>query len=355
MPILLHAADLHLDSPFSGLSPEKAVQRRKEQRQLLSRLTELVHRNHVELVLLSGDILDGSAVYADTAEALCRALAQMAVPVFLAPGNHDLAPVYDGIPLPENVTLFREETITSVPLPHLHCTVHGRGLASTAPVPFASLGFSAPQDGQTHLLCLHGDVNGSILRHGPISEEALAASGVTYAALGHIHAYSGLRRSGSVTWAYPGCPEGRGFDETGEKGVLLGSVEPGKVDLAFVPVAMRRYYDLTVPLTGGVSPEEAVLAALPEHCEDDVVRLTLIGESETPDLSALTALCEGRCFSVLLRDRTSLPRDLLARAGEDSLAGYFLRTLQAYEGQPEYEQALRFGLAALENREEPCP
>ena len=127
------------------------------------------------------------------------------------------------------------------------------------------------------------------------------------------------------------------------------------MDLTFVPIALRCYHDLTVPLTGTTSPEETVLAALPEHCEDDVVRLTLTGESEAPDLSTLTALCEERCFSALLRDRTSLPRDLLARAGEDSLAGYFLRTLQSYDGQPEYEQALRFGLAALENREEPCP
>ena len=38
---LLHAADLHLDSAFSALPPEKAAQRRAEQRLVLERLTAL--------------------------------------------------------------------------------------------------------------------------------------------------------------------------------------------------------------------------------------------------------------------------------------------------------------------------
>ena len=32
---ILHAADLHLDAPFTGLSPDQARQRRSEQRDLL--------------------------------------------------------------------------------------------------------------------------------------------------------------------------------------------------------------------------------------------------------------------------------------------------------------------------------
>ena len=355
MPILLHAADLHLDSPFSGLPPEKAAQRRQEQRALLSRLVELVHQYGVELVLLSGDLLDGAHLYTDTIDALCRAFSQMAVPVFIAPGNHDLAPVYGTLPLPDNVTVFRTETITSVSLPDLNCTVHGRGLCTAAPVPFSGLAFQAPADGQTHLLCLHGDVGGTSLRHGPISTDDLAASHVTYAALGHIHQASGLQRSGGTVWAYPGCPEGRGFDETGDKGVLIGSVEPGRVALNFVPTALRRYHVISVDLSGRISHEDAVLHALPEHSEQDICRLVLTGESDPPDLAALTVLCAPLCYSVALQDHTTVRRDLFDRVDEDSLTGFFLRAMQGYQDQPAYEQALRFGLAALENREEPCP
>ena len=45
----------------------------------------------------------------------------------------------------------------------------------------------------------------------------------------------------------------------------------------------------------------------------------------------------------------------MARSGEDSLTGLFLRTLRsgALEGDG-LELAARFGLAALENGEDPC-
>ena len=50
---LLHAADLHLDSAFSALPPEKAAQRRAEQRLVLERLTAL--SEGCAAVLLAGD------------------------------------------------------------------------------------------------------------------------------------------------------------------------------------------------------------------------------------------------------------------------------------------------------------
>ena len=83
-------------------------------------------------------------------------------------------------------------------------------------------------------------------RYDPVSEEELAASGLDYAAFGHVHAFSGLRRAGDCFYAWPGCPEGRGFDETGEKGVIIADVERGGVKLRFAPVCTRRYERLEV-------------------------------------------------------------------------------------------------------------
>ena len=64
---LIHAADLHLDSPFAGLSPERAAQRRQEQRQLVRNLADLAAQEQVDLVLLSGDLFDSGRIYRDTA------------------------------------------------------------------------------------------------------------------------------------------------------------------------------------------------------------------------------------------------------------------------------------------------
>ena len=85
----IHAADLHLDAPFAALSPEQARGRRAEQRQLLSRLAALCEEEKADLLLLSGDLLDGERVYYDTTQALAKALGSVKARVFLAPGNHD--------------------------------------------------------------------------------------------------------------------------------------------------------------------------------------------------------------------------------------------------------------------------
>ena len=86
---ILHAADLHLDSPFEGLPAGKAAIRRKEQRELLTALAELAVSEQVDLVLLPGDLLDSDNTYYETGEDLIRALRSIPVPVFIAPGNHD--------------------------------------------------------------------------------------------------------------------------------------------------------------------------------------------------------------------------------------------------------------------------
>ena len=67
---ILHAADLHLDSPFEGLPAGKASVRRSEQRGLLGRLAELALREKANIVLLSGDLLDSDNTYFETGEGM---------------------------------------------------------------------------------------------------------------------------------------------------------------------------------------------------------------------------------------------------------------------------------------------
>ena len=61
---IIHGADFHLDSPFSGLSPERAAQRRGVQRDLLTRLAQLAREKQADLVLLNPDLTLDS-VYVD--------------------------------------------------------------------------------------------------------------------------------------------------------------------------------------------------------------------------------------------------------------------------------------------------
>lgn len=86
---ILHAADLHLDSPFEALTLAQAAQRRREQRDLLRALPELARAHGAQIILLAGDLLDSASPYPETAKALAETFAGCASEVFLVPGNHD--------------------------------------------------------------------------------------------------------------------------------------------------------------------------------------------------------------------------------------------------------------------------
>ena len=355
----LHASDLHLDSPFAGLTGEQAARRRREQRAQLRELKALA--GEVDLVLLAGDLLDSARAYAETREALEEFFRGLAVPVFLAPGNHDYYTPqcpYARMALPENVHVFTHGEPEKVSLPELGCAVWGaafRGERSGGLL----RGFRAETDGSLQLMVLHGDVTEGDSKYGPVSQGDMAASGLDYLALGHRHACTGLRRAGKTWWAYSGCTLGRGFDETGEKGVLLGTLDGDRCTLEFRPLSGRRYWDLRAEVTGAESLERVALDALPPDCAGDILRLTLTGEwEEKPRMEELIRALEGRCWSLTLRDETRLTRDIWRIAEEDTLRGAFLRILRKqYETAEEEKQeqitgAARFGLAALEYRED---
>ena len=360
----IHGADFHLDSPFSGLTPQQAAQRRGEQRELLDRLAGLARERQAQLVLLSGDLLDSQQVYAETAQALSRCLGSIPCPVLIAPGNHDcLVPgsVYSTLDWPDNVHIFFSDAMERVDLPELNCTVYGRAFLEPRQDRSPLAGFHAEEDGAFRLGCLHGDTAPNS-PYGPLTQEEMAASGLHYLALGHIHQASGLQRAGETFWAYPGCPEGRGFDELGEKGCLWVTVDGASVEAAFLPLARRRYRLVEADLSGAESPGDALLSALPADAGDDILRVVLTGESgvEGLDLAPLKALAETKCWSAQVLDRTAVRRDLWSRAEEDTLTGLFLRQMRlrldaAADGdeRERLELAVRFGLAALEHREEP--
>ena len=365
---IIHAADFHLDSPFDGLSPEQAVQRRAEQRQILDRLAELTGSTQADVVLLPGDLLDGDRVYYETVEALARTLAQIKVPVFIAPGNHDYytpRSPYAVTTWPENVHIFRSGQIESVELPELNCVVYGTAFTTDGRGESLLEGFSVPDDDKLHLMVLHADVDarqGS--RYCPISTADIAASGLDYLALGHIHTCSGVQMAGNVPWAYSGCPEGRGFDETGVKGVLCGEIAHGRADLRFVPLCQRQYQIHELAVTAEDDNSSIANKALFHAAPNDLVRFVLTGESDDGaiDPTELQNRCADAFFSVSFRDRTRLRQDIWARMDEENLTGLFLRTMkQKLTDARDEEQiallqkAIRFGLAALENREDIAP
>ena len=361
---VLHAADLHLDSPFQALSREKALQRRSEQRALLSRIADAAREYRADIAVFSGDLFDSEDIFSDTGQMLVQTLSSMEIPVFIAPGNHDWygpRSVWTRLPLGENVHLFKEPEITCAELPSLGVRVWGTAFTGRYRTP-PLMDFEAAKDGDTvDILAVHGEVGNPASVYGAITEEQLARSGMDYAALGHIHSFSGLRRAGDTFYAWPGCPEGRGFDETGQKGVILAELAPGECHIEFLPIPGRRYEILRVDLTDEANASDAVLRRLSPDSGKNILRVVLTGQTDVPpDAAALRQLLESRTFAAELRDETVPRRDIWSERGTDSLRGLFLSYLwekrestPGAAGREKIDRAAVYGLAAMENSDEP--
>ncbi|MCC8047766.1 MAG: DNA repair exonuclease [Oscillospiraceae bacterium] len=352
---LVHAADLHLDSPFELLG-ERAEQRRAEQRETLERIAELCRTRCADILLLAGDLFDSGAAYAETLRSLAAALGGLEIPVLISPGNHDFcapASPYMRAKWSQNVTVFTRPAMECVALGALGVRVWGAGYADISCPPLLR-GFSVPKEqGIIDIGLLHAQVGMPVSPYCPVSEDDIAASGLDYLALGHVHTYSGLRRAGGTFYAWPGCPEGRGFDECGDKGVIYAELDAGECRAEQVTVCRRRYEKICVPCGDGWE------SSLPEGTQEDIYRIILTGErAEAPNLQALREMLEPRFFALELIDATVPARDVWDGAEQDSLRGLFLRKmrarLDAAADDAEREsivRAVRWGLAALDNGE----
>ena len=344
---ILHSGDWHLDSPLQGRSPEQAEFLRRELLKIPGKLSELCRAEGCDLVLLSGDLFDGPAS-PESLRAVSQALEEAAMPVFVAPGNHDYwgpnSP-WSAIRWPENVHIFTSQTPQSVCLPGLDCRVYGA--AFTGPDAGSLLsGFRADGTETVKLGVFHGDPAQASSPYNPITARQILDSKLTYLALGHIHK-GGSLELGETLCAWPGNPMGRGFDELGERGVLIVKVaETCRAE--FMPLDTPRFYDWECE--AGEAPSAALQALLPAAGNEDFYRITLIGESSGVDPEALTREF-ARFPNLQLRDKTVPPIELWAAAGEDTLEGVYFRLLrEAMEGQDE-ETCRRIQLAAKLSRQ----
>ncbi len=333
---ILHGADLHLDSPFSSLTPEQAAERRQLQRRLPGQMVELANRLGCQLLLLAGDIFDGNRVCPETVEALKEALEAFGGYTFIVPGNHDPygdTSLWAKTRWGERVHLFTGKT-EAVVLPELGCRVWGMGeMLGEAPFTPAATGE------YVEIGICHGE---------PLPPSQMAQLGLHYLALGHIHKRAELMEAGKTRYTWPGAPMGRGFDECGIRGVYHVELDSEDCRMQFVPIPGPRYEILTV------SCERPLEAQLPKDSEELICRLIVTGEGEGP----LPELSH-RFLSLDLRDQRRLPRDLWEGAGEETLRGLALEELRkGYENETEGRQkitelAAKYLLAALEGREAP--
>lgn len=235
----VHAADLHLDTPFTGIgqvSPRVAEALQNASLDAFDALIDLTLREDARFLLLAGDLYDGAerGIRAQRRFELgLRRLSERGVHTFMVNGNHDPLSGWSAIrDWPPLVTAFGSQEVESVEVAQdgeVLATVYGISYAQARVEENLSLRFRRQGTQGLHIGLLHANVEGNAEHapYSPCSLDDLRASGMDYWALGHIHKRQVISRNPWVV--YPGNLQGRSPkpSERGAKGALVIRVEDG--------------------------------------------------------------------------------------------------------------------------------
>jgi DNA repair exonuclease SbcCD nuclease subunit len=231
----LHAADLHLGSPFLGLAQkddEVAARFAKASRSAFEDLVTKALEEGVSFVVVAGDVFDGEWKDASIALFLNRQLARLSnrgIPSFLLRGNHDAESlVTKSLRWSESVFEFSTRRPETHRIKDLRVALHGRGFPHREVVENYAVDYPEPVAGWFNIGVLHtacGRIGHE--NYAPCTVADLAARGYDYWALGHVHAFEIVSRDPWIV--YPGNLQGRSIRECGERGAVIIEVADGAV------------------------------------------------------------------------------------------------------------------------------
>ena len=370
---LIHTADLHLDSKMNRyFNDNKSKERRNELLLTFQGLVDYAVKEKVEAILIAGDLFDVPRISATARGAVLAAVkGHPDIVFYYLRGNHDADSFIQEVldregKLPDNLKLFSKEWTS-----YEQAGRNGNHVVITGAEADAEnngklvLSLSLDQN-KVNIVTLHGQETETAGKKDaeviPLRE--YMNRGIDYLALGHIHAPKLAKLDARGVYAYSGCLEGRGFDECGERGFYLLTVENGKVEPSFVPFAQRNMWELQVDVSSATDSNGAVDCihnALKTNGiqKKDCVKVILTGEvsldAEFDEAFIAKALEEDLYFVKVVSD-TRPKVDYEGFAKDASLKGEYIRQIRAavQDGRLSEEDAgemIRLGIRILSGEE----
>ena len=372
---LIHVADLHLDSRLStNLNEEKARERRHELTGTWLRLVDYAAKHAVSAILIAGDLFDTAAVTETTANTVIASISgHPEIAFFYVKGNHDQDSFLNREEkLPENLYLFGDSWKTyrlsdGIAISGRELGTNQNAVASHLPADWVSRTLQLNEE-EFNIVMLHGQIVESSHRE----EESLrihqdsvqnvdktlsssasgdgeeihlpefADHGIDYLALGHVHKYMEGQLDGRGIWCYPGCLEGRGFDECGAHGFVLMDLDPETHSMTRerIDIAARHLHEVTVDVSGlesTVAMEKAISHQLTEGKNSgalpakDFVKVILSGELSMDaelNLPFLESRLGTMFYVTRLENRTTRHIPYEKFREDRSLKGSFIRNVE---------------------------
>ena len=366
---ILHCADLHFDTPFKELTKEVSENSKEELLEVFKNIIDLTIKENVEVLLIAGDVFDNLTVNKNTLFFIANELKRIEkVKVFISPGNHDPyneKSFYKMVNWPDNVYIFKGE-LEYKEVSELNLVVWGAGF--NASYEHESLLKEINVDrSKINIMVIHGEVEkgNSKNEYNPIYLNEIGKSGLDYIAIGHRHKFSGILKEGNTYYAYSGCPQGRGFDEEGEKGVIIGDVYCGGVSLYFKPICKRKYITREVQIDDINTYDELISKILSLGNEEELKRnfykIILKGkvkEHFTLKENILMEKVKDNFYYIKFIDKTIIGMNINELSMDFSIRGRFvtkiIRMIQKSNDEEEkniLQNALKLGMQCLSEEE----
>lgn len=361
---ILQAGDLHFDTPFKDLSRNIALISKEELLEVFSKIINICIEDSVDILLLTGDIFDNLTVDKKTLVFITSELERIwNIRVFIAPGNHDPyneKSFYKMIEWPDNVHIFKG-AMESVTLEDLGVVIWGAAFTSNH-INKSIIKNIYINNKYINIMTIHGDIsnNEGGNDYNPITLKDIESSNMDYIAIGHRHNYSGILRERNTCYAYAGCPQGRGFDELGDKGIIIGEVFKGAVNLKFLKTSKRNYYVIDVDISNLVSYEEIkdkIVSSIEEtERKNNLYKIILRGEIDSYiklNEEIILEKIKEYFYFVKIVDKTGVKLDFDKISKDYSIKGVFAKKLlEENELDDEIiKMALKIGIQCLSNEE----
>jgi len=366
---IVHTGDIHFDTPFKEVTGLQRKINKEELKEVFKKIIHFCKGNSVDILLLAGDIFDNFTLNRDTLRFIENTLGELTTTkVFISPGNHDPYEensFYKVVQWPKNVHIFKGG-LEKVYIEELDANIWGAAFEETYVRESILKGFNGDSK-SINIMVLHGEISNSKIgnEYNPITIDEIGNSGMDYIALGHRHGYSGINKYKGTYYAYCGCPQGRGFDEIGDKGIIYGYVSKGVVELDFVKTSIRNYLEKRVNIEGTYGYEEIKSRILASINEDDrknnFYKIFIEGEiSEDLNLDeeVLREKLSKDFYFCKVRDNTLYKYNLEEISKGYSIKGIFakklMKELESAATDEEKEiimMALKYGISSLSEGE----
>lgn len=366
---VLHTADIHFDTPFSGMTPKEALKSKEELKQVFEKIIKMTLDKEIDILLIAGDVFDNLSVNKTTLYFIKSCFENISrVKVFISPGNHDPfneKSFYSIVDWPSNVHIFNNK-MESIFLEDLGTVVWGIGF-NTSHINKSLLKNVKRVDGYNNIMVIHGEITNveEGNNYNPITEDDMANSNMDYIALGHRHKFSEVKKIENTYYSYSGCPQGRGFDELEDKGVVLLEIKDRFVESQFIRTSIRNYYEKEISIDGCFGYNEVkntIVNQIPKYeRKNNFYKLILKGEVReefTLNEEFLQELLREEFHFVKVIDKSQIKLDINELMKGYSLKSIFAKKiyerLQNAETEEEREiitLALKIGLQSISGEE----